>query len=67
MTSDPLHIIVSRMSDATYLKVSRECDRVYMAGLLAEALAMVTASETPTVKPEDCRLDVVITLGDRQE
>ncbi len=61
-----LHIIISRMNDATYLKVSRECDRIYMAGLLAEALAMVTASETPTVKPEDCQLDVVITLSGEQ-
>lgn len=58
----PIHLVISRFDNATYLKVSRQCDRLYLAGLLSEALAMVTSSGCAVVKPEDCQLSVILSV-----
>lgn len=58
----PLHLVISRFSNATYLKVSRECDRIYLAGLLSEALHMVNSSGVSVARPEDCQLKVILTV-----
>lgn len=62
LLNPPIHLVISRFNNATYLKVSRQCDRLYLAGLLAEALAMVTSSGCATVKPEDCQLSVILSV-----
>ncbi|MBD3882164.1 hypothetical protein IFO70_10375 [Phormidium tenue FACHB-886] len=62
LLNPPLHLVISRFGNATYLKVSKQCDRLYLAGLLAEALAMVTASGCSVVKPEDCQLRVILSV-----
>lgn len=62
LLNPPLHLVISRFGNATYLKVSRQCDRLYLAGLLSEALAMVTSSSSSKVKPEDCQLSVILSV-----
>ncbi len=58
----PVHLVISRFDDATYLKVSRQCDRLYLAGLLSEALFMVNSSGCSVVKPGDCQLNVILSV-----
>jgi hypothetical protein len=67
LLNPPLHLVISEIGNATYLKVSRQCSRLYLAGLLSEALAMVTSSDCAVVKPEDCRLRVILTVERPEE
>lgn len=62
LLNPPLHLVISRYEDGTYMKISRECDRIYLAGLLSEALHMVNASSVSIVKPEDCQLRVILSV-----
>lgn len=62
LLNPPLHLVVSRFRDGTWLKVSRECDRIYLAGLLSDVLYMINSSECGTVKPSDCELRVILSV-----
>lgn len=57
-----VHIVVGRIGDCTYLKPSVECDRIYLVGLLTEALSLLTRSSALTVRPSDCPVQVFLTV-----
>lgn len=59
----PIHIVISRYPTiGTYLKVSTEVDRLYLAGILSEVMFMVNSSTAPTCRPEDCELKVIFSV-----
>lgn len=62
LLNPPLHLVISRYDGATYLKPSREIDRIQLAGILSEVLFMVNSSSSKTCKPEDCQLRVILSV-----
>lgn len=63
----PLHIVISELHDAIFVKVTKEVDRLYVAGLLNDALWMINQSGNKVCKPtDDGSLDVFVTVNRRR-
>ncbi|ALY07498.1 hypothetical protein 2AV2_46 [Nodularia phage vB_NpeS-2AV2] len=62
LPSDDLHVTISRVPDSdgnywTDLVVSRPARRLYLIGLLSEAMTLLGLSPAEYVTPGDCPLD----------
>lgn len=56
----PVHFIISRINDQTFLKPSRPINRMEAMGLVSEALGMLQNSTVPLISPKECSLNIVV-------
>ena len=63
----PLHLVISSMRGTVWIKPSRPCNRIMLLGMMMDAVFMLQTSTAQTVRPEDCRLRVLLTVDDEQD
>jgi hypothetical protein len=64
MSDDNIHLVVSHFNKATWVKPSRKVSRIYLIGLLTEAIGMMQSASCQEIDPEDCKLPVFIAIDD---
>lgn len=64
--SPSFHLIISRIKEDTWLKVSDEIRRHELIGILMDIVFMLQSSNAIFVRPEDCKLRAYVIIDDEQ-
>ncbi len=62
----PIHLVISCMRGAIWIKPSRPVNRQRLMGVLMDAVHMLQASSIKTISPDDCGLRVMLTVDEDQ-
>ena len=65
--NESVHLVVSYFNGATWIKPSRKASRIYLIGLLAEAIGMMQRASCEEIDPDDCKLPIFVAVDDSIE
>jgi hypothetical protein len=62
--NEQVHLVVSYFNGATWVKPNRKIPRIYLIGLLTEAIGMMQSASAEYIDPNDCKLPVFVWVDD---
>ena len=62
--NESVHLVVSYFNGATWVKPSRKISRIYLIGLLTEAIGMMQSASCEEIDPENCQLPIFVAVDD---